>query len=78
MAIDDKIRDEKFQYNINKEALKISASSSEKKKDKQEFLLGKEILPFDQSRIIEQAKFTYSFQEKLLKNKQKQLKTKTG
>ena len=78
MTIDDKIRDEKFQYNINKEALKISASSSEKKKDKQEFLLGKEILPFDQSRIIEQAKFTYSFQEKLLKNKQKQLKTKTS
>ena len=34
MTIDDKIRDEKFQYNINKEALKISASSSEKKKDK--------------------------------------------
>ena len=34
MTIDDKIRDEKLQYNINKEALKISALSSEKKKDK--------------------------------------------
>ena len=32
MTIDDKIRDEKLQYNINKEALKISALSSEKKK----------------------------------------------
>ena len=28
--------------------------------DKYEFLTGEEILPFDQSRIIEQAKFTYS------------------
>ena len=28
--------------------------------DKYEYLLGKEILPSDQSRIIEQAKFNYS------------------
>ena len=28
MAIDDKIRDEKLQYNINREAAKISALSS--------------------------------------------------
>ena len=30
MAIDDKIRDEKLQYDINKEAAKISALSSGK------------------------------------------------
>ena len=59
MAIDDKIKDEKLQYNINKEAAKISALSSGKI-DKYEVLTGEEILPSDESRIIEQAKFTYS------------------
>ena len=58
MTIDDKIRDEKLQYDINREAAKISALSSGKI-DKYIFLTGKEILPSDQSRI-EQAKFTYS------------------
>ena len=38
---------------------KISALSSGKI-DKFEYLTGEEILPSDQSRIIEQAKFTYS------------------
>ena len=57
MAIDDKIKDEKLQYNINKEAAKISALSSGKI-DKYEVLTGEEILPSDESRIIEQAKFT--------------------
>ena len=59
MAIDDKIKDEKLQYNINREAAKISALSSGKI-DKYEYLTGEEILPSDQSRIIEQAKFTFS------------------
>ena len=41
MTIDDKIRDEKLQSNINREAAKISASSSEKTvKDK--YLMDKE------------------------------------
>ena len=31
-----------------------------RKIDKYEYLTGKEILPSDQNRIIEQAKFTYS------------------
>ena len=39
-------------------------------------LTGKETLPFNQKQRIEQAKFTYFFQEELLKNKQKQLKIK--
>ena len=71
MAIDDKIKDEKLQYNINKEAAKISALSSGKI-DKYEVLTGEEILPSDESRIIEQAKFTYS---SLLKAFEKQIKT---
>ena len=59
MKIDDKIRDEKLQYDINREAAKISALSS-CKIDKQEYLKGEKILPPNQSRVIEQAKFTYS------------------
>ena len=59
MTIDDKIKYEKLQYDINREAAKISALSSGII-DKYEYLTGKEILRFDQSRIIEQAKFTYS------------------
>ena len=59
MTIDDKIRDEKLHYDIKREAAKISAISS-RKIDKYEYLTGEEILPSDQSRIIEQAKFTYS------------------
>ena len=39
MTIDDKIRDEKVQYNINREAAKISALSSDKI-DKYEFVTG--------------------------------------
>ena len=59
MTSDDKIRDEKVQYGINREAAKLSALSSGKT-DKYEFLTGEEILPSDQSRIIEQDKFTHS------------------
>ena len=42
MTIDDKIRDEKLQYNINREAAKTSALSSGKI-DKYEYLSGGEI-----------------------------------
>ena len=45
MAIDDKIRNEKRLYDINREASKISVLSSGKT-DKYEFLTGEEILPF--------------------------------
>ena len=58
MTIDDEIRDEKLQHDINREAAKISALSSGKI-DKYEYLTGEEILPPDQIRMIEQAKFTY-------------------
>ena len=59
MTIDDQIKDEKLQYDINREAAKISALSSGKI-DKYEYLTGEEILPSNQQQIIEQAKFTYS------------------
>ena len=75
MTIGDKIKDEKLQYDIHREAAKISALSSGKI-DKHEYLTGEEILPSNQQQIIEQAKFTYSPLEKLLKNKQKLLKIK--
>ena len=63
MTVADKIKDEKMQYDINIEAAKISALSSGKI-DKYEYLPGEEILLSDQSRIIEQANFTYSNWEK--------------
>ena len=58
MTIDDKIKDEKLQYDIKREAAKISAISSGKI-GKYDYLTGEEIIPSDQSRITEQAKFTY-------------------
>ena len=57
--IDDKIRGEKLQYNINKQAAKISTLSSGKI-DKCEYVTGEEILPYNQKQIIDQAKFAYS------------------
>ena len=59
MIIDDQIRDKKLQYDINREAAKISAFSSGKI-DKYEYLTGEEILPSNQQQIIEQVKFIYS------------------
>ena len=58
MTIDNKVKDKKLQYVINREAAKISALFS-RKIDKYEYLTGEEILPSDQSRIKAQAKFTY-------------------
>ena len=59
MTLEDQIKDEKLQYDINRETAKISALSSGKI-DKYEYLTGEEILPSNQQQIIEQAKFTYS------------------
>ena len=59
MTIEDQIKDEKLQYEINREAAKISALSSGKL-DKYEYLTGEEILPSNQQQIIQQAKFNYS------------------
>ena len=53
------IRLEIKNYDTNIEAAKISASSSGKI-DKNEYLTGEKVVPPDQRRVIEQAKFTYS------------------
>ena len=71
MTIEDQIKDEKLQYDINREAAKISALSSGKL-DKYEYLTGEEILPSNQQQIIQQAKFTYSPLGKAI---EKQIKT---
>ena len=71
MTIDDQIKSEKLQYDINREAAKISALSSGKF-DTHEYLTGEEILPSNKQQIIEQAKFTYS---PLGKACEKQIKT---
>ena len=86
MTINDQIRVEKPQYNINREAAKIPASSSGKI-HKSEYLTGEDILPSNQQQVIEQAKLTYSplreaFAKQIKtiedkeKNKQKQFKIK--
>ena len=59
MTIDNKIRDEKIQHDIDRESAKISALSSGKL-HKYEYLTGEDILPSNQQQIIEQTKFTYS------------------
>ena len=58
MTIDDQIKYEKIQYDVNREAEKISALSSGEF-NKYEYLTGEEILPSNKQQIIEQAKFTY-------------------
>ena len=71
MTIDDNIKDEKLKYDINREVAKMSALSSGKF-NKYEYLTGEKILPSDQSKMIEEAKFTYS---PLGKTFEKQIKT---
>ena len=71
MTINDQIRDWKLQYDINREAAKISALSSGKI-HKHKYLTGGDILPSNQQQIIEQAKFTCS---PLGKTFEKQIKT---
>ena len=75
MTIDDKIRDEKLQYNINREAAKISVLSSDKI-HKYEYLTGEDILPSNKQQIIEQAKFTYSPLGKAFEKQMKRLNIK--
>ena len=75
MTIEDQIKDEKLQYDINREAAKISALSSGKI-DKYEYLTGEEILPSNQQQIIQQAKFNYSPLGKALEGKLLKIKEK--
>ena len=71
MTINYQIRDEKLQYDINREAAKIPALSSGKI-HKYQYRTGEDILPSNQQQIIEQARFTYS---PLGKAFEKQIKT---
>ena len=73
MTINDQIRDEKLQYDINREAAKISALSSGKI-HKYEYLTGEDILPSNQQQIIEQARFTYSLLGKAFEKQTKTIK----
>ena len=59
MRINDQMRDKKLQYDINREAAKISALSSGKI-HQYEYLTGEDILSSNQQEITEQARFTYS------------------
>ena len=76
MTSDDQIKDEKLQYDVNREAAKISISLTLDKIDKYGYLTDDEILPPNQKQIIGQAKFTYSSLDKALKNKEKQFTIK--
>ena len=76
MTINEQIRNEKLQCDLNREAAKISALSSGKV-HKYEYLTGEDILLSNQQQI-EQAKFTYSplgkafeIQIKTIKNQRK-------
>ena len=73
MTIEDQIREERLQYDINREAAKISALSSGKI-DKYEYPTGEEILPSNQQQISEQAKFTYSPSGKAFQKQRKTIK----
>ena len=59
MTINDQIKDEKLQYDVNRETAKISVLSSGKLHE-YKYLTGEDILPSNQQQIIEQTKFTYS------------------
>ena len=71
MTINDQIRDEKLQYDHNREAAKISALSSDKI-HKYEHLSGEDIIPSNQQQITKQGKLIYSPLGKAFK---KQIKT---
>ena len=59
MTISNQIRDEKLRHDINREAAKLSALSWGKI-HKYEYLTGEDLLPSNQQKTIEQARFTYS------------------
>ena len=75
MTIEDQIRHEKLQCDINRDAAKISALSSGKI-NKYEYLTGEEILPSNKQKIIDKLDLLILHWEKLLRNTQKKLKIK--
>ena len=77
MTINGEIKDQKLQYDINREATKISAILSGKI-DKYEFLTGEVILPPDQRGVIEQARFAYSSLGKAFGKQAKTIEEQVG
>ena len=75
MTIDDKVKDEKLQYDIHREEAEISALSSGKI-DKYEYLTDEEILVLIKAGKQKKLSLHILHQEKLLKNKEKQLNIK--
>ena len=73
MTNEETIRDEKLQYDINREAAKTSTLTSDEIKE-YEYLTGENILPFNQSQMIEQAKYKYYFLGKTFEKQTKSLK----
>ena len=73
--IDDKIRDENLQYNLKREVVKILTLLSNKI-DKYESLTGEEVLPLNQSQMIEQAEFTCSNLGKAFEKQRKTIENK--
>ena len=73
MTIDDKIKDEKLQYDIHRQEAEISALSSGKI-DKYKYLTDEEILVLIKAGKQKKLSLHILLQEKLLKNKEKQLK----
>ena len=71
MTINDQIRNEKLQYDINREVGKRLALSPGKI-HRYQYLTGTDVLQSNQQKIIEQAKFTSSPLGKAFKN---QIKT---
>ena len=71
------IRLEELQYDINRERAKNSALWSSKI-DRSEYLTVEGILPFDQRRVIEQTKFTYSPLAKAFEKQIKAIKDQGG
>ena len=72
MTVNDQIRDEKLQYNVNREAAKISGLPWDEI-HKYEYLTGKEILPPNQQQIIEQAELAYCPLGKAFEKKKKKI-----
>ena len=70
MTINNQIRDEKLQHDINTKAAKISALLSGDI-HKYGYLTGEDILPSNQQQIIEQARFTFCALEKAFENRTK-------
>ena len=71
MIINDQIKDEKIQYDINRETFKISALSSGNIHE-YEYLTSEDILRSNQQQVTQQVRFTYSLLGKAFK---KQIKT---